>query len=50
MPLRAQIILMAVEDRKELVENMIPVLLDSAEQRFIGIFCELGRSGILGAI
>jgi len=50
MPSRAQMILMIVGARKKLVENVIPVLLDSAEQRFIGIFCELGRSRILNTI
>jgi len=45
-----QIILMAAGVRKELVENMIPVLRDFAEQRFIGIFCVLGRSRVLSVI
>ena len=42
--------LMTVGFRKKPVENMKWVSFDPAKQSFIGIFCELGRSRISGAI
>jgi len=42
--------LMAVGFRKKPVENVMSVSSDPAKQSFIGIFCELGRSWISGAV
>ena len=44
------IMLMTVGFRKKPVENVMSVSSDSAKQSFIGIFCELGRSWISGAV
>ena len=50
MPSRAQIMLMAVKFRKEMVEDMILVSCDPAEESFISIFCKLSRCRITSAI
>ena len=42
--------MVTVEFWKELLQDMMLIILDSVEQTFVGVFSELGSSGVTIAV